>query len=59
MIKYRMWLARNLFFKLDDFEVDVDNPIDFEFAEFLYLKYKHNPKINYKNFISDKLRKQK
>ena len=33
--------SRPSFYKLDDFEaVDVDNPIDFEFAEFLYNKYR-------------------
>ena len=42
MIKYRNVVGSNpSFYMLDDFEaVDVDNPIDFEFAEFLYLKYK-------------------
>ena len=42
MIKYRNVVgSQPSFYKLDDFEaVDVDNPIDFEFAEFLYLKYK-------------------
>ena len=42
MIKYRNVVgSKPSFYKLDDFEaVDVDNPIDFEFAEFLYLKYK-------------------
>ena len=42
MIKYRNVVgSKPSFYKLDDFEaVDVDNTIDFEFAEFLYLKYK-------------------
>ena len=42
MIKYRNIVgSKPSFYKLDDFEaVDVDNPIDFEFAEFLYLKYR-------------------
>jgi CMP-N-acetylneuraminic acid synthetase len=42
MIKYRNIVGEKpLFYKLDDFEaVDVDNPIDFEFAEFLYRKYR-------------------
>ena len=42
MVKYRNVVgSKPSFYKLDDFEaVDVDNPIDFEFAEFLYLKYK-------------------
>ena len=42
MIKYRNVVgSKPSFYKLDDFEaVHVDNPIDFEFAEFLYLKYK-------------------
>lgn len=42
MIKYRNVVgSKPSFYKLDDFEaVDVDNPIDFEFAEFLYSKYK-------------------
>ena len=42
MIKYRNIVGpKPSFYKLDDFEaVDVDNPIDFEFAEFLYLKYR-------------------
>ena len=42
MIKYRNIVGKKpLFYKLDDFEaVDVDNPIDFEFAEFLYRKYR-------------------
>ena len=40
MIKYRNIVGKKpLFYKLDDFEaVDIDNPIDFEFAEFLYKK---------------------
>jgi len=42
MIKYRNMVGKKpLFYKLDDFEaVDIDNPIDFEFAEFLYKKYR-------------------
>tara|TARA_R100001509_G_scaffold147631_1_gene105050 strand:+ start:501 stop:1166 length:666 start_codon:yes stop_codon:yes gene_type:complete len=42
MIKYRNVVGKKpLFYKLDDFEaVDIDNPIDFEFAEFLYKKYR-------------------
>ena len=42
MIKYRNIVGKKtLFYKLDDFEaVDIDNPIDFEFAEFLYKKYR-------------------
>ena len=42
MIKYRNIVGKTpSFYKLDDFEaVDVDNPIDFEFAEFLYRKYR-------------------
>ena len=42
MIKYwNVVGSKPSFYKLDDFEaVDVDKPIDFEFAEFLYLKYK-------------------
>ncbi len=42
MIKYRNIVGKKpLFYKVDDFEaVDVDNPIDFEFAEFLYNKYR-------------------
>ena len=42
MIKYRNIVGEKpLFYKVDDFEaVDVDNPIDFEFAEFLYKKYR-------------------
>lgn len=42
MIKHRNIVGdKPLFYKLDDFEsVDVDNPIDFEFAEFLYKKYR-------------------
>jgi len=42
MIKYRNIVGpKPSFYKLDDFEaVDIDNPIDFEFAEFLYLKYR-------------------
>ena len=42
MIKYRNVVGKKpLFYKVDDFEaVDVDNPIDFEFAEFLYKKYR-------------------
>ena len=42
MIKYRNIVGKKpLFYKVDDFEaVDVDNPIDFEFAEFLYKKYR-------------------
>ncbi len=41
MIKHRNIVGKNpLFYKVDDFEaVDVDNPIDFEFAEFIYNKY--------------------
>ncbi len=41
MIKYRNIVGKKpLFYKVDDFEaVDVDNPIDFEFAEFIYNKY--------------------
>lgn len=44
MIKYRNIVGEKpLFYKLDDFEaVDVDNPIDFEFAEFLYKKYRRS-----------------
>ena len=43
MIKHRNIVgSKPSFYKLDDFEaVDVDNPIDFEFAEFLYLKYRN------------------
>ena len=42
MIKYRNIVGEKpLFYKLDDFEaVDIDNPIDFEFAEFIYKKYR-------------------
>ncbi len=42
MIKNRNVVgSKPSFYKLDDFEaVDVDNPIDFEFAEFLYNKYR-------------------
>ena len=42
MIKYRNIVGSNpSFYKLNDYEaVDVDRPIDFEFAEFLYLKYR-------------------
>ena len=42
MIKHRNIVGKKpLFYKLDDFEaVDIDNPIDFEFAEFLYKKYR-------------------
>ena len=42
MIKYRNIVgSKPSFYKLDDYEaVDVDRPIDFEFAEFLYLKYR-------------------
>jgi len=42
MIKYRNIVGKKpLFYKLDDFEaVDIDNPIDFEFAEFIYKKYR-------------------
>lgn len=42
MIKHRNVVgSKPSFYKLDDFEaVDVDNPIDFEFAELLYLKYR-------------------
>ena len=42
MIKHRNIVgSKPSFYKLDDFEaVDVDNPIDFEFAEFLYSKYR-------------------
>ena len=42
MIKHRNIVgSRPSFYKLNDFEaVDVDFPIDFEFAEFLYLKYR-------------------
>ena len=38
MIKYRNIVGSNpSFYKLNDYEaVDVDRPIDFEFAEFLY-----------------------
>ena len=41
MIKYRNVVGKKpLFYKVDDLEaVDVDNPIDFEFAEFIYNKY--------------------
>jgi CMP-N-acetylneuraminic acid synthetase len=42
MIKHRNIIgSKPSFYKLNDFEaVDVDRPIDFEFAEFLYLKYR-------------------
>jgi len=42
MIKHRNVVGEKpLFYKLDDFEaVDIDNPIDFEFAEFIYKKYR-------------------
>lgn len=42
MVKHRNIVgSKPSFYKLDDFEaVDVDNPIDFEFAEFLYSKYR-------------------
>jgi len=42
MIKHRNIVgSKPSFYKLNDFEaVDVDRPIDFEFAEFLYLKYR-------------------
>ena len=42
MIKHRNIVGEKpLLYKLDDFEaVDIDNPIDFEFAEFLYKKYR-------------------
>ena len=42
MIKYRNIVgSKPSFYKLNDYEaVDVDRPIDFEFAEFLYLKYR-------------------
>ena len=42
MMKHRNIVgSKPSFYKLDDFEaLDVDNPIDFEFAEFLYLKYR-------------------
>lgn len=42
MIKHRNVVgAKPSFYKLDDFEaVDVDDPIDFEFAEHLFLKYR-------------------
>ena len=42
MIKHRNVVGKKaLFYKLDDFEaIDIDNPIDFEFAEFIYKKYR-------------------
>ena len=42
MIKYRNIVGKKpLFYKVDEIEaVDVDTPLDFEFAEFLYKKYK-------------------
>ena len=42
MVKHRNIVGSSpSFYQLDDFEaVTIDNPIDFEFAEFLYLKYR-------------------
>ena len=42
MMKYRNIVgSRPSFYKLHDYEaIDIDRPIDFEIAEFLYLKYR-------------------
>ena len=42
MIKYRNIVgSKPSFYKLNDYEaIDIDRPIDFEFSELLYLKYR-------------------
>ena len=44
MIKYKNVVGKNpMFYDLDPIEsVDVDTPVDFEFAQFLFNKYKYN-----------------